>query len=96
MLIRIDILVYAILLLPLVFAGMASAGFYFHPPRTSTGVIALVLAIGLPLYFAGIIVHYKLFKEQRGNRSGSSPAFAIVLIVTGYALGVYFGALIFH
>ena len=81
--------------LPLVFAGMATAGGYYHPPKTREGMIGLLILVGLPVYFAGIIVHYKLFKEQGRDRAGYSRAFPIVLIVLGYALGIFFGVLVF-
>jgi hypothetical protein len=96
MLIRLDVALFAILLLPLVFAGMASSGWYYHPPKTWTGVGLLTTLIGLPLYFAGIIVHYKLFKEQGRSREGYSRAFPIVLIAAGYGLGVGVGVLCFR
>ena len=48
------------------------------------------------LYFAGIVVHHKLFKEKGRDRGGYSRAFPIVLIILGYALGVFFGILVFH
>jgi hypothetical protein len=95
MLIRLDVLLYALLLFPLLFAGMATAGGYYHPPKTREGMIGLLVLIGLPVYFAGIIVHYKLFKERGRDRAGYSRAFPIVLIVIGYALGLYFGVLVF-
>jgi hypothetical protein len=96
MLIRLDVALFAILLLPLVFAGMASSGIYYHPPKTWTGMLGVLTLIGVPLYFAGIIVHYKLFKEKGRDRNGYSRAFPIVLIVLGYALGVFLGSLVFH
>ena len=95
MLIRLDVLLYALLLIPLVFAGMATAGGYYHPPKTWEGALGLLILIGLPVYFAGIIVHYKLFKEKGRDPAGYSRAFPIVLIVIGYALGLYFGVLAF-
>jgi hypothetical protein len=96
MLIRIDVLAFAMLICPLVFAGMASSGFYYHPPRTWNGVVFLLIVIGLPLYFAGIVAHYKLFKEKGRDPSGYSRAFPIVLIVAGYILGTVFGVMIFR
>jgi hypothetical protein len=96
MLIRLDVALFAVLLLPLVFAGMASAGGFYHPPRTWTGMLGLLALIGFPVYFAGIIVHYKLFKEKGRNPDGYSRAFPIVLIVVGYGLGVFLGVLVFR
>jgi hypothetical protein len=96
MLIRIDVLAFAMLLCPLVFAGMASAGFVYHPPKTWNGVLFLLVVIGLPLYFAGIVAHYKLFKGKGRDPSGYSRAFPIVLIIAGYALGVILGVMIFR
>jgi hypothetical protein len=96
MLIRLDVGLFALLLLPLVLAGMATAGGYYHPPKTWEGVLGLLIFIGVPVYFAGIIVHYKLFKEQGRDRAGYSRAFPIVLIALGYGLGVFFGVLTFR
>ena len=96
MLIRLDVALFAVLLLPLVFAGMASSGGYYHPPKTWTGTLALLALIGVPVYFAGIIVHYKMFKEKGRDRDGYSRAFPIVLIVLGYGLGVFLGVLVFR
>jgi hypothetical protein len=95
MLIRLDIALFALLLLPLVIAGMGTAGGFYHPPKTWEGAIGLLIVIGLPIYFAGIIVHYKLFKEKGRDRAGYSRAFPIVLIIVGYALGVFFGVMVF-
>jgi hypothetical protein len=96
LLIRLDVAMFALLLLPLVFAGMASAGIYYHPPRTWTGIGFLLAIIGLPLYFAGIIVHYRLFKEHGRDREVYSRVFTVVLIVAGYVLGVALGVLCFR
>jgi hypothetical protein len=96
MLIRLDVAVFAILLLPLVVAGMASAGCFFHPPRSWTGAIGFLTLIGLPLYFAGIIVHYRLFKEKGRDPAGYSRVFTIVVILAGYILGVVLGAMCFR
>jgi hypothetical protein len=96
MLFGLDVGLFSLLLLPLVFAGMATAGGYYHPPKTREGMIGLLILVGLPVYFAGIIVHYKLFREKGRDRAGYSRAFPIVLIVVGYGLGVFFGVLVFR
>jgi hypothetical protein len=96
MLIRLDVALYAVLLLPLVFAGMASAGVFYHQPKTWTGILTVLALIGVPVYFAGIIVHYTLFKQKGRNPHGYSRAFPIVLIVLGYGVGVYLGTLVFR
>lgn len=96
MLIRVDVLAFAILLFPLVFAGMASAGLYYVPPKSWTGILGLLAVIGIPLYFAGIVVHYRIFKEKGRDPSGYSRGFTIVLILFGYVLGVVLGAFCFR
>jgi hypothetical protein len=96
MLIRVDVIAFAVLLCPLVFAGLASAGLYYHPLKDWTSLAAILAIIGLPLYFAGIIVHYRLFKEKGRDPSGYSRAFTIVVIVAGYALGVVLGVFCFR
>ena len=96
MLIRLDVALFAVLLLPLVFAGMASAGLYYHPPKTGTGLVGFLAVIGVPLYLAGIIVHYKLFKEKGRDPRGYSRVFTIVVIVLGYVLGVVLGVFCFR
>jgi len=59
-------------------------------------VLGLLAVVGLPLYFAGIVVHHRLFKERGGGRSGYARGFTVALIVLGYATGVILETLAFR
>src|SRR4051794_32310481 len=84
MLIRVDVLIFAVLLLPLVLAGVVTFYFVDHPPTTWHQFVALGFFVGVPLYWAWIIVHYAIRKARRAYGSDYSHAFLATIVVAGY------------
>jgi hypothetical protein len=94
MLVRADVLIFSLLLLPLVLAGMLTVYFVTHPPATPPQFLALALFVGVPLYWAWIIIRYKLTRARKAYGPDYSHGFLAALVVVGYVIGLGCGLLI--